>query len=165
LSTVKHQEFPEFRCTTTRLIGALGGHGLHQQLHLDLEERREVTRDRLRCRANVAHVRQSRPDSGLRFQVKAFRVVSSSLGSGSSLRAKLEHTSSSRGGPRRAKDVRATSLAKPRGPRRSSSSPRASARERERESERARGREGGRERKSESKRARGREGGRQSESV
>ena len=37
------------------------------------------------CRANVAHVRQSRPDSGLGFQVnvlKITRVVPSSLGSG-----------------------------------------------------------------------------------
>ena len=37
----------------------------------------------LRCRANLAHVRQSRPDYGLRFQVKvlsAFNVVRSSFG-------------------------------------------------------------------------------------
>ena len=38
-----------------------------------------------RCRANSAHVRQSRPDSGLEFQVKdftTFQVVPSSLRSG-----------------------------------------------------------------------------------
>ena len=38
-----------------------------------------------RCRANVAHVRQSRPDSGLGFQaivLKTLSVVPSSLGSG-----------------------------------------------------------------------------------
>ena len=38
-----------------------------------------------RCRANMAHIRQSRPDSGLGFQVKIltpFHVVPSSLGSG-----------------------------------------------------------------------------------
>ena len=37
------------------------------------------------CRANSAHVRQSRPDSGLGFQVKVFKLfqgVPSSLGSG-----------------------------------------------------------------------------------
>jgi len=40
---------------------------------------------RTRCRANMAHVRQSRPDSGLGFQVKVlkpFKVVPFSLGSG-----------------------------------------------------------------------------------
>ena len=39
----------------------------------------------LRCRVNMAHIRQSRPDSGLGFQVevlKTFKIVSSSLGSG-----------------------------------------------------------------------------------
>ena len=38
-----------------------------------------------RCRANMAYIRQSRPDSGLGFQVKvveAFQLVLSSLGSG-----------------------------------------------------------------------------------
>jgi len=38
-----------------------------------------------RCRANVAHIRQSRPDSGLGFQVKVlktFKDVPSSLESG-----------------------------------------------------------------------------------
>jgi len=38
-----------------------------------------------RCRANMAHVRQSRPDSGIGFQVKVpemFQVVPCSLGSG-----------------------------------------------------------------------------------
>ena len=38
-----------------------------------------------RCRANMAHIRQSRPDSGLVFHIKVFnsyRVVSSLLGSG-----------------------------------------------------------------------------------
>jgi len=38
-----------------------------------------------RCRANVAHIRQSRPDAGLAFQVKflkMFQCVPSSLGSG-----------------------------------------------------------------------------------
>ena len=38
-----------------------------------------------RCRSNMAHARQSRPDSGLDFQVKVlepFSVVPSSLGSG-----------------------------------------------------------------------------------
>ena len=39
----------------------------------------------IRCRANMEHIRQSRPDSGLGFQVKVrktFQVVPSSLGSG-----------------------------------------------------------------------------------
>ena len=38
-----------------------------------------------RCRANMAHIRQSMPDSGLGFQVKVritFQVIPSSLGSG-----------------------------------------------------------------------------------
>ena len=38
-----------------------------------------------RCRANVAHIKQSRPDSGLGVQVKVvktFQVVPTSLGSG-----------------------------------------------------------------------------------
>jgi len=38
-----------------------------------------------RCRANMAHIRQSRPDSGLGFQTKVivtFEVVPSSPGSG-----------------------------------------------------------------------------------
>ena len=40
---------------------------------------------KVRCRANMAHIRQSRPDSGLGFQVdvlEPFHVVPSSLGSG-----------------------------------------------------------------------------------
>ena len=40
---------------------------------------------RFRCRAKIAHIRQSRPDSGLGFRVKVlktFEVVPSSLGSG-----------------------------------------------------------------------------------
>ena len=44
---------------------------------------------RPRCRANMAHVRQSRPDYGLVFQVKVpttFEVVPSSLGSCRQLR-------------------------------------------------------------------------------
>ena len=39
----------------------------------------------MRCRTSMAHTRQSRPDSGLGFQVKVlktFQVVPSSLGSG-----------------------------------------------------------------------------------
>ena len=43
-------------------------------------------RQHVRCRANVAHMSQSRPDSGLGFQVKVlqtFSVVHSPLGSGS----------------------------------------------------------------------------------
>jgi len=43
---------------------------------------------RTRCRANMAHVTQSRPDSGLGFQaqvLKTFQVVPSSLDSGEQL--------------------------------------------------------------------------------
>jgi len=36
----------------------------------------------IRCRANTAHIRQSRPDAGLGFQVKPLTVFPSSLGSG-----------------------------------------------------------------------------------
>ena len=53
------------------------------------EQSQSPTRPRVRkkhrCRANVAHTRQSRPDSGLGFLVKVLRtcqVVPSSLGSG-----------------------------------------------------------------------------------
>ena len=38
----------------------------------------------VRCRTNMAHIRQSRPDYGLGFQARVlepFRVVASSLGS------------------------------------------------------------------------------------
>jgi len=43
----------------------------------------------VRCRANMAHMRQSRPDSGLGFQVKVletFELASSSLGSAGGVR-------------------------------------------------------------------------------
>ena len=43
-----------------------------------------IPRSAVRCRANMAHIRQSRPDSGLGFQVHVltlFEVVPSSLGS------------------------------------------------------------------------------------
>jgi hypothetical protein len=46
----------------------------------------------LRCRADVAHIRQSGPDSGLGFKVKVlskFQVVASSLGSGEYPRPRL----------------------------------------------------------------------------
>jgi hypothetical protein len=45
-----------------------------------------------RFRANIAHTRQSRPDSGLGFQVKFFEMfqgVSSSLGSGARYQSSL----------------------------------------------------------------------------
>ena len=45
-----------------------------------------MTKMRMRSRANVAPIRQSRPDSGLGFQVRVLETISvvpSSLGNGS----------------------------------------------------------------------------------
>ena len=42
----------------------------------DVRRRAEPSDRAVRCRANMAHVRQSRPDSGLDFQVKVFKTLS-----------------------------------------------------------------------------------------
>ena len=72
-------------CTTWFLTGnALNGN-LVKRIHPG-KRTRLVDQDRFQ--ANMAHIRQSRPDSGLGFQVKGlvtFQAVPSSLGSGRSI--------------------------------------------------------------------------------